>query len=58
MVNGTRTKIEVRRIDICDMMLACLAAKQLSGDGGKKWDKLHAQLKNELLKLDKELGIA
>lgn len=41
MRNEVKTTIELRRIDICDMMLACLAAKELANDGGKKWDRLN-----------------
>ena len=47
--------IKLRRIDICDMMLACLAAKELANDEGKKWDRLRETLKSQLKELDKKL---
>ena len=55
MRNQFKTTIEVRRIDICDLMLACLAAKDIAGDGGAKWDALHDKLKTQLDELDNEL---
>lgn len=55
MRNGFKTTLQVRRIDICDLMLACLAAKQLANDNGAKWDRLHDELKRQLDELDAQL---
>lgn len=55
MRNEVKTKIQLRRIDICDMMLACLAAKQLANDKGEKWDRLRETLKAHLEELDRQL---
>lgn len=55
MRNYFETTIKVKRIEICDLMLACLAAKELSNDNGEKWDRLHESLKNQLNELDKQL---
>ncbi len=55
MRNQFKTTINVTRIDICDLMLACLAAKENTNDGGKKWDRLHDKLKIQLNELDEQL---
>lgn len=55
MRNEFKTTLQLRRIDICDLMLACTAAKQLS-NGAEKWDRLHDELKRQLEELDKQLG--
>ena len=55
MRNNFKTTIEVKRIDICDLMLACLAAKEAANDEGKKWDRLHELLKEQLDELDAQL---
>lgn len=49
MTNEFKTTLQVKRIDICNLMLACTAAKQLSNDSGKKWDELRENLKNQLV---------
>ena len=55
MRNSFKTTINVTRLEICDLLLACMAAKELSNDGGKKWDRLHEKLKEQLEKLDDQL---
>lgn len=55
MRNNFKTTIEVKRIDICDLMLACLAAQEAANDGGKKWAELHDKLKKQLEELDAQL---
>ena len=54
MRNEFKTTLQLRRIDICDLMLACTAAEQLS-NGAEKWDRLHDELKRQLEELDKQL---
>lgn len=56
MGNESETSIKVRRIDICDLMIACTLAKQAANDGGRKWDKLHDMLKSKLDELDRQIG--
>lgn len=53
--NAFLTHLELRRIDICDLMLACVNAKHSANDGGKKWGKLHDILKAQLDIVDKQL---
>lgn len=55
MRNGIETSINLRRIDICDLMMACTLAKQTANDVGKKWDKLHDLLKAQLGEMDRQL---
>lgn len=55
MRNSFKTTINVTRLDICDLLLACTAAKELSNDGGKKWERLHEKLKEQLEELDNQL---
>lgn len=55
MRNNFKTTIEVKRIDICDLMLACLAAQEAANDGGEKWQKLHDKLQAQLDELDAQL---
>lgn len=54
-MNEFKTTLQVKRIDICDLMLACLAAKELANDDGKKWVRLHDELKRQLNELDAQL---
>ena len=55
MRNHFKTHIQVERVDICDLMLACTMAQYQANDGGRKWAKLHEKLKAQLDDLDKEL---
>lgn len=55
MRNQFKTHIELERIDICDLMLACTSARRNAGDGGEKWKKLHDKLKKQLEDLDAQL---
>lgn len=55
MRNNFKTTIYVKRIDICDLLLACLAAKEAANDEGKKWDRLHDLLREQLDELDAQL---
>lgn len=55
MRNDFKTTLQVKRIDICDLMLACLTAKELSTNDATKWDRLHDELKRQLNELDEQL---
>ena len=58
MRNQFRTHIELERIDICDLMLACTSAyvrQKNAGEGGEKWKRLHDKLKEQLKDLDAQL---
>ena len=55
MRNQFKTHISLRRIDACNLLIACAAMKELSNDGGDKWEKLHNMLKVQLDELDRQL---
>lgn len=55
MRNNFKTTITLRRIDICDLLIACLAAKRSASDEGKKWEKLHDLLYTQLEELDAQI---
>lgn len=55
MRNGYVVSLKMKRIDICDLLLACTIAKQMSNDDGKKWDSLYNTLKEQLHKFDSHL---
>lgn len=55
MRNEFKTTLQVRRIDICDLMLACLNAQYAANDGGEKWKRLHDNLEKQLAELDEQL---
>ena len=55
MTNQFKTTLNVTRIDICDLLLACLAARDHANDGGQKWIKLHDKLQTQLEELDQQL---
>lgn len=52
MRNQFKTTVNVTMIELCDLLLACLAAKELANDEGKKWDRLHDKLKEQLYELN------
>lgn len=49
--------LHLKRIEICDLLLACLAAKDMAGDNGKKWERLHEKIKKQLKELDEQFTI-
>lgn len=55
MRNSFKTHIEVTRMDICDLMLACTSAQYRANDGGQKWIKLREKLKAQLDELDSQI---
>jgi len=55
MRNSFETTLKVNRLEICDLLLACLAARELANDGGEKWNRLHDKLKEQLKELDRQL---
>jgi hypothetical protein len=46
--------IKLRRIDVCDLLLACACVKSDANDGGEKWQKLHDTLKEYLEAFDEK----
>lgn len=54
-LNEMDMTITLKRIDICDLMLACLAADSIS-NGAEKWGKLHDKLTKLIIEFDHEQG--
>lgn len=57
MRNQFRTTVEVTRSEICDLILACSAARRCASDEGEKWKRLRAKLKEQLNDLDEQLDM-
>ena len=55
MLNEMTMELKLERIDVCNLLLACLAAKERS-NGAEKWDELHEKLKKQLKEFDKTQG--
>jgi len=55
MRNQFKTHIEVNRLEICDLMLACTIIGNNASDGGERWKKLHDKLEKQLDELDAQL---
>lgn len=55
MINDKNVKIEIKRIEVCDLLLACTAAQQQANDGGEKWKRLHEKIKMQIDAIDQEL---
>ena len=55
MINDKNVKIEIKRGELCDLLLSCIAAQQMANDGGEKWNRLHEKLKMQLDAIDQEL---
>lgn len=56
MLNEMNMTLTLKRLDVCDLELACLAAKELANDEGKKWDRLYKVLKEQLKAFDESMG--
>ena len=54
-MNQFKTTISITRGELCDLLLATIAAQQASNDGGKKWIALHEKLHKQLEDLDNDL---
>ena len=52
MKNTDYITLTLTRIQLCDLMLACTAAKSRANDGGKKWTDLHNVIKTIIDKSD------
>ena len=58
-LNQKTMTVKLKRIEVCDMLLACTAlsiAAKKDGESGQKWDALHEKLKAALDEFDKKQG--
>lgn len=54
MMNQKGMNIKIKRIDLCDLLIACTSAYERSG--AEKWAVLHNKLKEQLEEFDKKNG--
>lgn len=52
-LNQFKTSIQLSRIDICDLIIACEVNYEDSGE--KRWDELRVLLQTQLSELNKQL---
>lgn len=52
LYNARTVKTNFKRIELCDMMIACTALAEETG--AKKWEELHDKIKKALEAFDKE----
>lgn len=57
MRNDEIMDLRLKRIDVCDLLLACIAAEEISGGEAKKWLKLHDKLRKQLKEFDDLLDV-
>ena len=53
-LNERTYTIKIKRIDVCDLLLACTAVAEESN--AKKWSELHDLLKKQLEEQDEKNG--
>lgn len=51
----TMSTLNLTRLETCDLLLACLAARDEANDGGEKWQRLHDKIKAQLDEFDAQL---
>jgi len=56
--NNSIINIELTRIEVCDLLIACTTTRNTANDGGRKWERLHDNIKQQLKETDKEHGWA
>lgn len=59
MLNEQTVTVTMKRIDLCNLLLACSSIEYLmrqNGERHKKWHALHEHLRNALEAFDKEQG--
>ena len=48
MTNEKIVTVKIKRIELCDLLLACTALDDVTDETTKKWAKLHDKLKEIL----------
>lgn len=51
-LNQKTMTVKLRRIDVCDLLLACSCADDKADNGSEKWKRLHDMLKEQLEAFD------
>lgn len=47
-LNGKTVTVKMKRIDLCDLLIACTALDAATDENTTKWTKLHDRLKEIL----------
>lgn len=47
-INAKTVTVKIKRIELCDLLLACIALDNATDDHTTKWAKLHDRLKEIL----------
>ena len=55
-LNQKTVTLKLKRIEVCDLMLACTALDSSTPEDTQKWAKLHDKLKAILDEFDKKQG--
>lgn len=55
-LNERTVTVKIKRIDLCDLMLACTALDCDTDENTTKWAKLHDKLKDILVAFDSKQG--
>ena len=55
--NDTDIVLSLKRIDLCNLLIACTNTKYGANDGGKKWQELHDKIEKILDAADNANGI-
>lgn len=55
MLNQKEITVTMRRIDLCDLLIACTSAAERSG--AEKWTRLHDELAAQLEAFDVAQGV-
>lgn len=56
MLNEKTVTVEIKRIQLCDLLLACTHLDMETSEDTKKWRELHDKLKQILDDFDKKQG--
>ena len=57
MRNDEIMYVRLKRIDVCDLLLACIAADKDTDGDAKKWFKLHDKIREQLKTFDDLLDV-
>ena len=57
MTNEKTVTVKIKRIELCDLLLACTTLDVLTDENTKKWAKLHDKLKEILDDFDSKQEI-
>ena len=56
-INEKTVTVKLKRIELCDLLLACTALDSTSDDNTTKWSKLHDKLRDILDDFDSKQEI-